>query len=209
MAKIRQKVLFTLAGAALWLVLFIIYTNAVILSSSRPQFSSLISAPTSTIALVFGGGMKDKNTMSDMQRARVVRGVELYQAHKVDKLLMTGDDGAFRVDEVDAMRQYAIDHGVPSADVAVDPHGYRTYDSCYRANSIFHLTRVVAVSQPFHLPRIEYLCSHLGVSIMPVAAEDNLPLYGKTRNEVREILARVKAWLDIEILHPLPQVTAK
>jgi len=157
------------------------------------------SVPTSSTALIFGGGMKDPTTMSEMQEDRVIRGIELYKEGKVAKLVMTGDDGQNRFDEVHAMEAYAIQNGVPDMDVDIDPHGYRTYESCYRAKHVYGTSNTIVISQSFHLPRILYLCRRMGIEAVGVPADlrDYRAIwtpYG------REALARVKAVLEREVM---------
>lgn len=184
----------------------IVYAQAVIM----PYASNIVAAkdtPTRAVALVFGGGMKPNGDMSDMQRDRVIRGIELYKAGKAKTLLMTGDDGGDHDDEVGAMKAYAIAHGVKEKDVFVDPHGYRTYDSCWRAKHVYRISEALVVSQIFHLPRILFLCNRMGVQTWGVSADLNdykdLPFM-----RAQEVLARVKGVWDLSVRKPLPRVAS-
>ena len=158
--------------------------------------SDVNAVPKKSVALIFGGGMKEDGiTMSEMQEDRVKRGIELYKAGKAEKLIMTGDDGANNGNEVDAMHDYAVKGGVPDEAVDTDPHGYNTYKSCDRVKNIYGVTSTIAISQSFHLPRIVYFCEGQGIEVTPVSA--NLRDYGFWGKfwpaGVRESLARVKA----------------
>lgn len=182
----------------------VIYANVIILSEQKNIFS-LESAPTSSLALVFGGGMHSKTEMSAMQTDRVIRGIELYKAGKVLKIMMTGDDGTVSGDnEIGSMRQYAIDNGVPADDVLVDPHGYRTYESCYRESYVYGITSTIAVSQSFHLPRIIYFCRSFGIETVGVAANRQPYGWGTVLSNVREVGARLKGWWQREVTKPPP-----
>lgn len=175
-------------------ILFVIGANRVILAYNNDIAHTVSEAPVGAVAMIFGGGMKDTHSMSDMQEDRVLQGVMLYKSGKAKKLLMTGDDGTMRVDEVDAMREYAIARGVPSDDVLVDPRGYTTYASCVRAGSVYGVTTTIAVSQSFHLPRIRYFCEHAGIRTFGLSAD--LRAYPNVWvGGLREVLARVKAWI--------------
>lgn len=178
-----------------------IHANLEILPHGSEVVSAVADSPTGTVALVFGGGMKTTSTMSEIQEDRVIRGIELYKAGKVEKLLMTGDDGARVVDEVHPMRDYAVAHGVATEDIMIDPHGYRTYESCYRAGKVYGITEAVAVSQRFHLPRILYMCNSLGVKTAGVAA-DLRTYHAIWKMQAREIGARLKGWWQIEVTKP-------
>lgn len=188
------------------------YANAVILSYNTNIFHSdvtnVANIPTSTTALIFGGGMKSPTEMSDMQYDRVLVGVDLYKLGKVQKLFLTGDDGAFRGDEISAMRALAVSEGVPAEDIVADPHGYRTYESCYREAQVYGVTSTIAISQSFHLPRIRYLCEHFGIKTIGVAADARQYDSWWVQN-AREWLARLKAWWQVEITKPDPWVAGK
>lgn len=183
--------------------LFAAATNAAVLLTRTEVADNL---PPRAVALVFAAGMKTDDGMSDLQAERVKRAVELYREGKAQILVMTGDDGRFRVDEVSSMRQYALSNGVPTSSVFVDPHGYRTYESCRRAREVYGFREALAVSQAFHLPRIAYLCRHFGVDIVGVPAPLRVSFPMRMKTYLREIGARAKAWVDINFWHPRPPV---
>lgn len=162
--------------------------------------------PERDIALVFGGGMENNGEQTVMQKMRVSTAVELYKKGKVKKIMMTGDDGGVRFDETSAMVYYARMSGVPVYDILVDPHGYRTYESCYREHEVYHLDRVIAISHEFHLPRIMYLCRSFGIDTIGFSA-DYHGYIQTPQMATREILARVKAWWQVSVTKPLPRVS--
>lgn len=209
MRQKTKKIILWAAGLCLTVFLvLLIYANVLILR--WPHQTVLVkAAPTSSVALVFGGGMKDAATMSDIQADRVKVGVELYRLGKARKIMMTGDDGAYVSDEVGAMRQAALDAGVPAGDILVDPHGYRTYESCYRERFVYGLDSVVVVSQKFHLARISYLCNHFGIRTAAVAADRRDYGLVKYKMNIRELGARLKAWWQIAVTRPPPRSLEK
>ncbi len=199
----RKKICITLGVVGGTFAVVLLMANVIVVSKQKYIFS-FETVPTSSVALVFGGGMHSKTEMSTMQKDRVIRGVELYKAGKVFKIMMTGDDGETSGDnEVGAMRQFAIDSGVPASDVFVDPHGYRTYESCYRERYVYDITSIIAVSQSFHLPRIIYFCRGFGIETVGVASD--LQPYGwrTVLSNVREVGARLKGWWQKEISKPM------
>jgi hypothetical protein len=125
-----------------------------------------------------------------------------YKAGRAEKLVITGDDGEFRANEMTPMLAYARSKGVPASAIVVDGHGYRTYESCYRGARFYGFKNVIAVSQRFHLPRIIFLCEHFGLHTVGFVADDNLPLSVQIKIEIREVLARVKNWIDVVVLPP-------
>ncbi len=130
-------------------------------------------------------------TPSDMLHDRLLCGVSLYQNGAAPKLLMSGDHGTVSYDEVNAMKQFAIDRGVPSEDVFMDHAGFSTYESVYRAKEIFGAKRIIIVTQEYHLYRALYVAKQLGLDAYGVHSDYNA--YTKqSYREVREILARNK-----------------
>lgn len=152
--------------------------------------------------LVLGCGVRDNGTPSDMLRDRLERGIELYFAGVAPKLLMSGDHGRVEYDEVNIMKQYAIDKGVPSEDVFMDHAGFSTYESIYRAKEIFCADNIVIVTQEYHLYRALYLAEKFGLAVHGVSC-DYYIYAGQAMREVREILARNKDFFTA-IFKPYP-----
>lgn len=141
--------------------------------------------------LVLGCGVREDGSPSLMLRDRLERGLELYQLGTAPKLLMSGDHSRVQYDEVNAMKDYVMERGVPSEDVFMDHAGFSTYESMYRARDIFCAKKVVIVSQRYHLYRAIHDARALGLDAWGVAAED-IAYRGQFLRDVREILARNK-----------------
>ena len=141
--------------------------------------------------LVLGCWVNEHGQPSSMLRDRLTRGVELYDLGAAPKLLMSGDHGRENYDEVDAMKRYALEAGVPSADVFMDHAGFSTYDSIWRAKNVYDAKKIIIVTQKYHLYRALYIAEKLGVEAYGVSAD--LRSYTKQlKYDMREILARVK-----------------
>lgn len=202
---IKRKFLLGLLFLAIILFILIFVCSWYILREQQYIVRDEQILSTTSVALVFGGGMQRDGNQTQMQADRVSKAVELYSSKKVSKIMMTGDDGANNANEVDAMWSQAKDLGVPISDILIDRHGYRTYESCYREANILGIKKVVAVSQSFHLPRIIYFCRHFGIETIGVSAD--LRSYGwqSIFMNVREWMARVKGVWQVEVTNPLPR----
>lgn len=152
--------------------------------------------------LVLGCQVKNNGVPSDMLADRLRRGVELYDAGVAPKLLMSGDHGRTDYNEVGAMKQYAMNTGIPSADIFMDHAGFSTYESMYRAKHIFEADKIIIVTQQYHLHRALHIARSLGIEAYGVAA-DYRAYSGQTARDIREVLARVKDF-GTSILHPKP-----
>lgn len=140
--------------------------------------------------LVLGAGVYG-NQPRPMLEDRILRGIELYNNNVSNKIIMSGDHMQEDYDEVNVMKTYAINEGVPSNDIFMDHAGISTYDSLYRAKEIFEAKKVVIVTQEYHLYRALYIAKSLGIEAYGVSS--NLRDYpGQLKREIREILARDK-----------------
>ncbi len=161
--------------------------------------------PPQKVAIVFGARVMENGYLSSMLYDRVETAVQLYQAGKVQKLLMSGDNPTVYYDEPTAMMNYAIARGVSAEDIQPDFAGRRTYDTCYRAKAIFQLDEVILVTQNFHLSRALFTCRALGIDAVGVPAD--LQPYGIRSlawSQAREILASARAFPDVILRHPSP-----
>lgn len=141
--------------------------------------------------LVLGAGLKDAETPSDMLKDRLDVGIELYRQGVAPKILLSGDNGQVEHNEIHVMLNYAKNAGVPEEDIFCDHAGFSTYDSMYRASSIFEVERVVVVTQQYHEYRALYVGRKLGMEVMGVAS-DQRNYFGGSYREARETLARFK-----------------
>ena len=165
-----------------------------------PQVAEI---PPQPVALVFGAGVWPSGHLSHALADRMETAIDLYRAGTVNKLLLTGDNRTADYNEPAAMAEYAQARGVPREDLVLDYAGRRTYDSCYRAKAIFGVERAVLVTQAFHLPRALYTCEGLGLEAVGVAA-DRRSYRRSGWYEVREAAALARAWLDLNLLRPVP-----
>ena len=140
--------------------------------------------------LVLGCAVRGE-TPSLMLKDRLDRSVELFHEGVSSKLLMSGDHRGPDYDEVNVMKAYAVNQGVPPELVFMDHAGFSTYDSVYRALHVFGVKRMVIVSQEYHLYRALYIAHSLGIDAYGVCAAD-ISYRGDFYREAREMVARVK-----------------
>jgi vancomycin permeability regulator SanA len=152
--------------------------------------------------MVLGCKVQPDGRLSHMLEDRLKRGVALYKAGAAPKLLMSGDHGQVEYNEVAAMRQYAIDQGVPSEDIFMDHAGFSTYESLYRARDVFQVDRIIIVTQEYHLYRALHIAKSLGLESWGVSS-DYRSYSGQFARDVREVLARVKDF-GTSIFQPKP-----
>lgn len=148
--------------------------------------------------LVLGCKVKDNGDPSDMLADRIRRGIELYESGAAPKIIMSGDHGQADYDEVNTMKQIAVDNGVPSIDVFMDHAGFSTYESIYRAKEIFGVEKMIIVTQDYHLYRALYIAESFGIEAYGVNA-DYREYWGQSKRDAREILARFKDFATVTL----------
>lgn len=151
--------------------------------------------------IILGAGILEDKP-SPILEDRLLEGIKLYQNSVSDKIIMSGDHGRREYDEVNIMKNYAIEKGIPSENIFMDHAGFSTYESIYRAKDIFEAKKVVIVTQEYHLYRALYIANQLGLEAYGVGA-DPRQYVGATYRELREILARDKDFIKC-IFKPEP-----
>lgn len=198
-------------GLCVLVCLFVLGTGAVVVINSIVELTARkqILSPEEAAKLedvdcilVLGCYVFENGTPSAMLHDRLQRSVELYETGASPKLLMSGDHGRYTYNEVDAMKQFAVDAGISSEDVFMDHAGFSTYESIYRAKEIFQAEKIVIVTQEYHLYRALYIAERFGIEAYGVSA-DYRAYAGQIMRDVREVLARVKDF-TMSIFKPEP-----
>ena len=153
-----------------------------------------VSGQNDIDAILILGCKAYSDVPSLMLENRLLKAYEVYNLLNT-KLLLSGDHGKKKYDEVNVMRDYLLDIGLPSEDIFLDHAGFSTYDSIYRAKYVFGAKKVIIVTQEYHLYRALYFANKLGIDAFGVKAEDIPYRSIMFKNEIREILARDKGFL--------------
>ncbi len=152
--------------------------------------------------LVLGAGLSSNGAPSPMLKDRLDAGISLYMAGVAPKLLLSGDHGKEYYDEVNAMKKYALEAGVPSDDLFLDYAGFSTYESMYRAKVIFKVKRMVIVTQRYHQYRALYTANGFGIESCGFSSDQQI-YSGQDSRDIREFLARNKDFIQM-LVKPEP-----
>lgn len=167
----------------------IVGINIYMCQSTRNQFSHELE--NADCILVLGAGVRKDNTPTSMLNDRLEAAIQLYKDNKAAKIIMSGDHGREDYDEVNVMKRFAIEKGVPSSDIFMDHAGFSTYESIYRAKEIFQVQKMIIVTQDYHLYRALYIANELGIEAVGYASNPRT-YRGQLKRDVREIAARCK-----------------
>lgn len=186
----------------LWLVLvllgFVLYSNIRIDSYSKGKLYDTVSdVPHYHTALVLGTSPTGRSGGPNLFfLARINAAVELYQAGKIDRLLVSGDNRKRGYNEPEEMKKALVDNGIPESVIFLDYAGFRTLDSVVRAKEVFGQSEFIVVSQKFHNERAVFIAGKKGITSVGYNAADVRGRYGLTTH-VREWGARCKVFLDL------------
>ena len=203
--KLWKKILLILLAVENFFLILALCINGYVVQSTKGKILSVEGAAklqNVDCILVLGCGVYSDGTPSAMLEDRLRQSIALYHSGAAPKLLMSGDHGQESYDEVNVMRQYALDTGVPSADIFMDHAGFSTYESVYRARDIFGAKKIIIVTQKYHLHRALHIAKALGLEAYGVSAD--LRAYGgQFYRDARELLARNKDFVTA-IIQPKP-----
>ncbi len=201
---LKAMLSFTLSAIAAGLLILLI-PRLITALHAHSRTAAMDEVAPQRVAIVFGAGLWGDGSPTPILQDRVATAARLYLAGKVEKLLMSGDNRFVDYNEPGAMREYALNLGVPYEDIVLDYAGRRTYDTCYRARDIFGLDEVILVTQGFHLPRALYTCNTLGLAATGVPADQRQ--YRRSSLlywQARETFATLVALWEVHVTHPLP-----
>ena len=153
---------------------------------------------TANCAVVLGAGLREDGSPSDVLRDRLDESLALYRAGRVGRIIVSGDHRTPAYDEPNAMRAYLEANGVPAEAIFMDHAGLDTYSSMWRARHVFGATRIVVVTQQFHLARAVWCARALGMQAEGSAADRHV-YRGIAWLQVREVISRTKAVVDVTV----------
>lgn len=177
--------------------------NAYVEQVGGAYVTPLEQAQPADAVVVLGAAVYQGQPSPTLAR-RLDKGLEVYQAGIAPKIIVSGDNGTQHYNEVEAMRAYLMERGVPAEDIFMDHAGFNTYDSMVRAKEVFQVQRAVVVTQYQHLLRSLYIASRVGLEVQGVDAGSYNEMEMR-QQFVREALARVKAVWQCEVAKPQPK----
>ncbi len=158
---------------------------------------------TADCILVLGAGVVGDAPSWSLAN-RLDKALEVYNLGHTNKIIVSGDHGQSNYDEVNVMRNYLVERGVPKENIFMDHAGFSTYESIYRARDVFKVESAIVVTQKLHLRRALYIGEKSGIDCTGVEAK-NSTTSATAVQAVREYPARMKAYLQCEIFHSKPK----
>lgn len=160
--------------------------------------------PANDIALLLGTSKYAVNGENLYFKYRIDAAANLYHAGKIKHFIVSGDNHIDYYNEPEQMKKSLIERGVPAEKITCDYAGFRTLDSVIRLKKVFMTSKVTIISQKFHLQRAIFIAKHNGIDAVGYAAEDVSNNYS-IKTQIRELLAKPKAVLDVFVLNKQPK----
>lgn len=193
-------------GLGLSAIFVVLCNRWVINSTDAYLYTNSALLPENDVGIVLGTSSYTREGESNPQfNERLKAAADLYRMGKVKHLIVSGSNPSENYNEPKRMRQELIKAGVPEKAITMDFAGFRTLDSLARAQHVFAVNRCTIITQRYHAYRAVFLGKKLGMRVAAFVAPAGPNLdYGR-RNPPREILARVKAVLDLFVLRTKPK----
>ena len=202
---ISNKKLLILCGIPVAGLIVLGCCNLIVQARSGRTHDNIAELPHNKVGMVLGcvrylGGKYENRFF----RGRIDAASALYQAGKIDYILVSGDNHRKDYDETTDMKQALIDLGIPAEKITCDYAGFTTLDSVVRAKEVFGQSSITVISQRFHNIRAIYLAQAAGIDAVGFnAAEVRFKWALKTY--LRESASRVKAVWDVHIARRHPK----
>lgn len=174
----------------------IISVNYYVKSSTKTRiYYSVKKASKNNIGIIFGAGINGDQP-SKYLKDRLDAGILLYKMKRINKILLSGDNGNDEHDELTVMKKYCFNHGVDTTKIFIDYAGFDTYSTMYRAKHIFKIKRATLISQKYHLNRAIYIGNKLGIKSVGFSANKG-EYSGYYYVTFREYLSIFKSFFDV------------
>ncbi len=194
-----KRLLYIFLALFVILAIGVIFCNRAVIKTAEDKMYDDVSAiPYNRVGVLLGTSPKGRTGNPNVFYIRRIEAcVALYQAGKIDRILVSGDNSRTTYDEPTCIKEDLIVAGVPDSVIYLDYAGFRTYDSMVRAKDVFGLSSFTIISQPFHNERALYIATRKGLDVIAFNARDVQLRRWQIRMTVREWLARTKAVLDV------------
>lgn len=164
-------------------------------STETKIYYSIKKLPKNDVGIIFGAGINGDQP-SKYLKDRLDAGIMLWKAKRINKILLSGDNGRDEYDELTVMKNYCYNQGVDTTKIFVDYAGFDTYSTMYRAKHIFKIKKATLISQEYHLNRAVYIGNKLEIKSVGFSA-NNGEYLGYKYVTFREYLSIFKSFFDV------------
>lgn len=187
--------------------LFVIFLSNLLIKKSSEEFlyNDVSKIPHNKVGLVLGTSKRVIGGGVNMFfKYRMEAAKNLFDAGKIDYILISGDNSTMEYNETRDMKNYLVELNIPAEKIIEDYAGFRTLDSVIRANKVFGQDSITIISQEFHNERAVFIANNHDIYALGFNAQKVDKNYS-LKTTVREYFARVIAVLDVYVLNTMPK----
>ncbi|MBL8069854.1 MAG: YdcF family protein [Nitrospira sp.] len=174
------------------------------LEGRYPPFQPESSVRFDAIVVLAGGilpkgSLRPVDELMDASRQRTVCGTTYWRAGLAKKILLSGGDATVRrtgLLESHEMKRLAIELGVPESAILLEDRSRTTYENAIHTRTLLGNSRVLLVTDAYHMPRAMEFFVKQGLSVTPA------PCGYKARH------SPVQAWEHFTLFDLLPNSKA-
>lgn len=192
-------------------IFFVFYISHIVEKNAKDKlYTSVSEIPYNRVGLLLGTckTMDDKVTINPFWKFRVDATYALWKAKKIDRILISGDNGWHGYNEPQDFLDTFIALGIPDSCMVCDFAGFRTHDSVIRSKKVFGQNKVTVISQKFHNERALFIAQKYGIDALAFNAND-VSFRSGLYTFFREKAARVLLFLDLYVLNTQPHFIGK
>ncbi|WP_386686265.1 vancomycin high temperature exclusion protein [Lonepinella sp. MS14437] len=184
-----RRLIYTFASLIVLVILMLISIDQFVSYKVRDDiYHNIEQTPYRPYAVVLGTAKYvTKNTPNQFYNYRLESTKALFDAEKIDYILLSGDNRTLQYNEPRTMQRDLIKMGIEPQYLFPDYAGFRTLDSIIRAKEVFKAEPMIIISQRFHCERALFIAKYHHIDAICFVA-DNPNIYTETR--LREIFAR-------------------
>jgi len=207
----KKLFLFLYFPAVIAIIAFTFYCSyAVEKNAAGKTYNDVSTIPYNRVGLLLGTckTMKNHKTINPFWQHRLDAAYDLWKAKKIDRILISGDNGWHGYNEPQDFLDAFLALGIPDSCLICDFAGFRTHDSVIRCKKVFGQNKVTIISQEFHNDRALFIARKYNMDAIGYNAKD-VGFRNGLRTAIREKLARVNLFLDLYVLNTQPHFLGK
>lgn len=201
MKRALQIVCFLIAGIVTLIAVCNQYTAWY---AAEYLYDTVDAVPANKVGVILGTSRRLGDGRRNMYfYNRINAAAELFRAGKIRYILVSGDNASQYYNEPKDMRNALLDLHIPDSAIYMDRAGFSTFDSMLRSRKVFGQNHITIITQKFHNERAVLIARENRIVAVGYNADD-VDAYNGFKTRVRELLARVKMFLDLYILDEQP-----
>lgn len=209
MSKNKNRLIYLITILGLIAITIISCYFVVVYNSNGRTFDNIDNIADYEYALLLGTSpVTPKGAHNYYFDNRIKSTVELYEAGKIKKVIASGGNYWYNADgnpkhkgcnELRSMQDSLIKYGVPVDAIILDYDGTRTLNSIIKVKEVYKIDSCIIVSQKYHNERAIFLADHYGLKAIGYNASPSHIRRNRIKNQIREIFARVKLFIDLAL----------